>query len=170
MLVKAAKREGDESIAYEPARYAVLPEGQSKYEYATNLQKRAVHTMDVFGLCFFLVALVFFGILFALGRLQDMFLEPEGIVGFIVAMFGIFAFSAERVIRRFKKPEPVLYGEGGTHNHLLGEGHKGTLINDMETGGAGERVPEDMGMENEFTPLTPTSAARRKNPRSFGEH
>ena len=81
MLVKAAKRGGDDSIAYEPSRYAILPEGQSKCDYATGLQKRAVKTMDMFGLCFFLVALVFFGILFALGRLQDMFLEPGGIIG-----------------------------------------------------------------------------------------
>ena len=68
---------------------------------------------------------------------------------------------------RSSQPKPVLYGEGGTHNHLLGEGHKGTIVYDMETG-AGERELEDM--ESEFTPLTPTSAAaRRKKPRSFGE-
>ena len=134
--------EKDGSIAYEPARYASVPDNyDSKISHANYLRKRSIKILDIFGLVFFLVALAFFGIIFALGRFHDLLVDPGGIVGFVFSLIAILAYSVSRITRRFA-PEEVLYGTGGTHNHLLGGeefGQKaGTYAYDTELGGGGK--------------------------------
>ena len=112
----------DESLAFEPSPYYQKSSGVSAKEYATNLREQSIRLSDQFGFAFFVVVVIFFGVLVATDNIESLVGDPGGIAGVVVASLALFAFSITRISAHralAKGKDPPLYGDGGTRNDVL---------------------------------------------------
>ena len=126
-MLEEAKKKGDLSVAFEPI-YGTM-------EGADGLKRHVVSFQNWAAVVYTVVVVMAFAALGVAGHLGGIFDDAGGVAGVVCVGLGALIFYVPVLERAVGKEPAVLYGTGGSNNHMIGEEGGGEEGGGEEGGG-----------------------------------